>query len=491
MLRFGELTRRVGVVALMRAVPPATALVTNMILARTLSKEINGEIQKVLIIVQVASLVGAFGLQTSLYYFLPRLRPEEKRSFVLQSFALVMAIGMALAIAIYTHADKVATWLQQPALSDALEVGAITVFAALLGMLADPLFIAERRAGLGLAVAVGAGALQVVWLAVASWTPAAQALGLASASRGQQIRMIVWAFAIAHGLRWLAALAFAFVCLPKGRLFPAGLSLLAQQIAYILPVGLTSALDTISSWLDRTLIARFYSSADLAVYTYGAIEIPFIAVVTGAVAPVLLPHFSGLLAQNQRDEVLAVWHRAVRKGGLILFGLFFFFLWLAEDFLVVLYSERYRESSLYFRIYLTLLPLRIVAFMPMLFALGRTRWVLTGALGEIVINLGLSLLLMLRTPLGMAGPAIGTVLATILQMLFYLEGIRRGLLVGWRNVLPWQALAMDFLRAAGWLLPLALLPASGFPSLIALTLGGFVYATYLWVVALPILRAEE
>jgi Na+-driven multidrug efflux pump len=156
----------------------------------------------------------------------------------------------------------------------------------------------------------------------------------------------------------------------------------------------------------------------------------------------------------------------------------------------VLYSERYRESALYFRIYLTLLPLRIIAFMPMLFALGRTRWVLAGAVGEIGFNLGLSLILMLRTPLGMAGPAIGTVLATLLQMLFYLEGIRRGLNVEWRNVLPWQALVTDFVRAGAWLLPLALLPISGFSPLLALLIGGFLYATYLLVVALPNLRTE-
>lgn len=447
-----------------------------MVLAWTLSRETNGIIQKTFIVVQVATLAGAFGIQTSLYYFLPRIDPGAKRGFITQSLAILGAIGTACSAIIYLAADPIAQWMHEPAMVPALRAGAITAVAALTSMIADPLFIAEKRAWLGAANAVGCGALQVLLVALAL------KLGLGMPA-------VFLAVAVASLVRLLSGAAFAATALPPGRALNWNRALFAQQVAYILPIGLISAVDTISSWLDRTLVSRFYDSADLAVYTYGAVEIPFISIVIGSIAPVLLPHFSARLREGRRDEVLEVWHRATRKGAAILFGMFFLFLCLAPEFLTALYSHRYRDSALYFRIYLALLPFRVVAYMPMLFALGRNHYVMVGAVGEILLNLVVSLFLILKTPLGMAGAACGTVISTLCQAAFYLSGIRAGLGTTWSGLLPWRPLARDFAWALGWFAPLVLLKFAEMPSILSLAAGGGVYAAYSWFVILPRLRS--
>jgi O-antigen/teichoic acid export membrane protein len=216
--------------------------------------------------------------------------------------------------------------------------------------------------------------------------------------------------------------------------------------------------------------------------------------VIGALTPVLLPLFSELLKTGDSSGVLEVWHRATRKGAVVLFGLFFFFVWLAPEFLVAVYSNKYRDSSLYLRIYLLLLPVRVIAFMPLLFALGRRNYVMVGSAIEVVLNLTVSLILIRGTGLGMAGAAVGTVAATIWQAWFYLGGIRRGLGVGWRNVLPWSGLARDFVHAAMFFLPLALLKIQYvrvMPEWMRFAFGSALYAVFVWYVILPRLRARK
>ena len=108
---------------------------------------------------------------------------------------------------------------------------------------------------------------------------------------------------------------------------------------------------------------------------------------------------------------------------------------------------------------------------------------LWGSAGDIALNLALSLVLMRLTPLGMAGAALGTVVATAAQSVFYLGAIRRGLGVGWGAVLPWKALGRAAARAALIFLPLSVLLVWGVPVADALGIAavlGAVYGAVVW-----------
>lgn len=474
---FGELTKSVGAVAVARLAGAGGALATQVLLAWMLSRQTNGEIQKAFVVVQMATLAGSLGIQTSLYYFLPRLENKQKRAFVVQSVALLTLLGVVFSGLIFLLAHRIAGWMHQPNLVPLLHAGALSVLAALPAMAAEPLFIAEKRPWYSAFNAIGSAGLQVLLVAVslvAKLSP----------------EMIFFAMAAASLVRLLPAFWFLLAHVPAGAWILPGLGLLSHQIAYILPVGLTSMVDTISSWLDRTLISIFYDAPSLATYSYGAIEIPFISFVIGSVMPVLLPRFSALVREGRHADVLEIWHRATLKGARVLFPLFAVFMTMAPELLATLYSPKYRDSSLYFRIYLCLLPVRIIAFMPVLFALGRRKYVLAGSVVEVLINLLLSVALITRTPLGMAGAAWGTVGSTLLQAWFYLEGIRGGLGVKWSAVLPWKALARELAGPVLLALPMVLLKFWAVPDAVRALAAGTLFAAYAWFYILPRLRAK-
>ena len=354
----GALTRQVGAVAVARLATAGAGVVTNALLGWLLAKDQAGQLQKAILVSQIAILGGSFGIQTSLYYFLPRVGEGRQRTLVGQGTGILALVGLAAAGVVFFGAGAIATWMGEPQAAALMRAAALAVAAVLPSAAADPLFIATGHARMAAVVAVGSSGLQVGVVAAALWL-------------GWPLEFVFAGIAAASAVRLVAALGFSVAVLPPGRFLRWDGELARMQMAYVLPVGAVSVIDAFSSLLDRTLVARFYGASDYALYVFGATELPLISILVGSLTPVLLPRFSALLKEGDRLSVLKLFHKAAIRSGVLLFGLFFCFVWIAPQFLSALYSPKYAASAPYFRIYLLLQPVRIVAFMPLLFALGK------------------------------------------------------------------------------------------------------------------------
>ncbi|MCX7717725.1 MAG: oligosaccharide flippase family protein [Candidatus Sumerlaeaceae bacterium] len=475
---FGTLTRQVGTVAAARLATAAAGIGTNMLLAHLLSQSDAGRMQKGLFVAQLIVTGGAFGIQTSLYYFLPRVTPGQRRALAGQGVALLLGIACAAAAVVYPSAGWLAVRMNDTDLRPILQAAALSVLALLPAMAADPILIAQGRAGLAAVSAGAATAVQLIVVATvigAGWPHEAVFFALVLAAIVRLATALIYAAFATRGHPWILT----------------SRDLLREQAAYILPVGVVSLLDVLSTYLDRSLISIWYGNEDFAVYVYGAMEIPFISILMGSLMPVLLPRFSEMSLRDKTSAVLDLWHRATCKTAMVLFAVFFLFLWIAPSFLALLYSERYRSSALYFRIYLFLIPIRTVSFMPLLFALGRRNYVVTGSALDILLNFILSVALIRLTPLGMAGAAVGTVVATIAQAWFYLAGIRRALGVAWGQVLPWAALAREAMVVGGLSLVLWPLVVAGLPPSIEVLVAATLAMIYGFTRIIPRLRVHK
>ena len=260
----GSLTRQVGIVAVARLATAAAGIGTNMLLAHGLSRGDAGQLQKGLFVAQLIVAGGAFGIQTSLYYFLPRVAQDQRRALVAQGIGLLFAIACAAAALIFPASGWLAALMKDPALQPILQAAALSTLVLLPAMAADPVLIAQGRTGLAAASAGAAAAAQVglVAFVIASGWPR---------------ETVFLAVGVAAALRLAAAVGYA-VSVTRGQ--PWALTehrLLREQAAYILPVGIVSLLDVLSTFLDRSLISVWFGNEDFALYVYGAMEIPFIS----------------------------------------------------------------------------------------------------------------------------------------------------------------------------------------------------------------------
>ncbi|MFH1679634.1 MAG: oligosaccharide flippase family protein [Candidatus Eisenbacteria bacterium] len=456
----GSLTRKVGVIGASRLVASSvTALLVSMYLSRAFDRATYGTFQQTWFFTQMAVEIALLGFPIGILYIVPRLTEPERRGLLVRVVLLLAGVGAALAALLYGGAPFVSRLFGNPELGKTLRIFSLYALFVVPGIPMDAFLIAQNRHRL-------LGLLTVahsVLLVAAVLLPARAGLALSG---------ILWALVGYGAIRAGLVLAGAASTV-RGVPAVHREGLLRRFVLYSLPVALNDLLRVVAKWLDKNIVSAYFSPEVFAVYANGAVEIPFVGVLAGSIASVVIPEFSRLSDEGRREDLLALWHRAILKAGAILIPLFAFLMVLAVPFLVFLFSEKYRASAGPFRIYLLLLPLRSATYTPILLALGRSRLVALGALADVAANLVLSILLIPR--FSYLGPAVATVVTTHAQVAFYLVCTARILSVSWRRVFPWKGVARLLLLSllpALLLVPLARAPLRPF---VVLAIGTVLY----------------
>ncbi len=179
-----------------------------------------------------------------------------------------------------------------------------------------------------------------------------------------------------------------------------------------IPFGIGSILSGISIQIDKLYVATLTTPESYAIYANGAIEIPLIGVITGSISSVLVSDMSLKIQNGDIIGAKKLFETAASKSALFLFPLLIFFAINAKSFMILLYSEKYIDSFIPFRILLLLLPIRIVVFGSALIALGKSKVILKRGFFELIFNIILSYILFKL--IGVNGVALSTVIVTYL-----------------------------------------------------------------------------
>jgi O-antigen/teichoic acid export membrane protein len=206
------------------------------------------------------------------------------------------------------------------------------------------------------------------------------------------------------------------------------------QLSFAMPIALTNSIESISRWLDKLVVSLFLGTEPLGIYTVGAIEIPFVSVFVSSVFAIYSPMISDCDHRRDHASVLNILRHATAFTAKAIWPLFIYLLVFADHLVPWVFTHDYDASVLPFRIYLLMLPVRIMLYGVVLIALGRPRIVLYGAAGAFVIDFVLNLVLIRW--IGFLGPAIATVVSTYFEVGFMFWYILRRLGARVRDVLP-------------------------------------------------------
>lgn len=431
----GELTKKAGVIGISRLVATSVnVLIVSMFLSRYLDQTAYGTFQQTWFFTHMCMEIAMFGFPVGILYFAPKLTLPERKGFFLRITAGLLGMGALLGLALYLGAPFIARTFQNPALEGTFRTFALYAFFLLPSLPMDAFLITQNRHGL----------LSVITLIHSTLIVAAV---LIPAAFGAALSVILWC-ATGYGLVRSGLVMSGAASTMRGVQTEYQKGLPRKFIAYSFPIGVSNIMRVASRWLDKNIVSAYFTPETFAIYANGAVEIPFVGVLASSISSVILPEFSRLSKIGDTEGLIRLWHRAIVKTGALLIPLFAFLMVLAPSFLVVLFSERYLQSATPFRIYLLLIPLRCAAYTPILLALGRSKLVMIGALIDVLVNLGLSILLIPK--FSYLGPAIATVLTTYGQAAFYLWWTARILSLRLATLFPW--------RSVGQLLFLSLLP---------------------------------
>jgi O-antigen/teichoic acid export membrane protein len=461
-----SLTRQVGALASGSLAGQVGAVLLYMGLARVAPKSELGGYQQLQLIYGILSPLLIAGIPAALLYYVPRAAgPAEVSAWVGQAYVLLGGLGLLVTIGIAAGHVPLAAALGNPALATPLLIYAPQPFFAFVSAAMSTALVAAGRAGIaaGLGALSGAAALfAVLGAALIEPNTAHMAAGLVVASASTAIV----ATAVAH--RTIG------ITLVHPRLRAGVVSLLG----YGVPLALTGLAGRLAWQFDRLVVSRRFSAAEFAVYAIGAVELPITAIIQQSVNAVLVPALARLYALGDIVGMAALWRRAIRRSSLLLLPTFVFFMLTADATIALLFGPGFRDSVGVFRIYLLLVPVRVATYGLITQAIGRTRINLSGSI--ILLAANAVLVIALVGPLGLSGAALGTVLATLVLVVYYLIRLRGVLGMPIHLLFPWRLLAVNMAISALAGIPVALLLLAGVHGVVLLVLAAVLYVpTYL------------
>ena len=410
----------------------ATALVT-LLLAAVLSRHFDkvdyATYRQTLLAYKFAAPLLTLGLPAALYYFLP-VEKSRSRAILLENLMLLGVTGLAFSLFLALGGNVlIAERFSNPDLEKTLLIFALypALFLPATAVSAT-LVVREKMSWLFLHT-VGTRLLRLGLVLVAIWLFPGSPLAAVGATTISGV--VVFASAIFLMLR---AVRRGDQWRPTRR----GVWL---QLKYAVPLGLAAMLETLALGIDQVLVSILCSPERYAVYVNGAMEIPFLRVITAAATAVILPELVAFYKEGKKKEALGLWQRSARKVSLLLLPVGGALFVTAPELMTLLYSADYMESSRPFRIYLLLLPARLIYFGAIFQAAGRSDLILKRAVGTLVLNTVLSYPLVYY--FGIEGAAWGTVLVFWLYVIPYcIRFCARLLETGWTGLMPYRYVGM-------------------------------------------------
>lgn len=456
----GSLSKKVGVVGFSKLLLSVNTFLINILFTRLLTKDMNGSYQQTLLVVNLFSMIFIFGVPTSIYYFFPRLSDSEKKGFLYQSVIILIGFGILTSSVMFFISGWIAARFDNPILSDLLKAAAPYLLCLLASSFSDAVLIALNRHKLMAFLTIIFTSLHFASVVVPTIL-------------GFSLNTVFISLGIVTSIKFIVSL---FVCADltgKSQLNFSS-SLIKEQLFYIIPIGLNSVIDVFSKELDRTIVSAFFNVTELANYHCGALEIPLIGILTGSITAVLIPELAKCRSDERWGDFGDLFRSATVKTALIIFPLFGFLMLFAPQIFLILFTEAYLPGVPIFRIYLFMLPIRIVSFQAALFSLGKTKTVMLGAILDLLGNCILSIALI--GFFGVKGVAIGLVAATICQALFYLVAIKKTISIPWEKLLDFKAFSKIGLACVLGLLPCFITLKTSFVPYKELIAGGVIFA---------------
>lgn len=200
-------------------------------------------------------------------------------------------------------------------------------------------------------------------------------------------------------------------------------SLMFDQVAIGIPLGLTVIIGTIFKVTDGFMVSKLLGVDSYALFRNGAIQIPIIASLYASVNTIILPDVSKMFGKGKKQEIAALKTKALINTAAIIYPVILFFILFSEELIPLYLSEKYASSYLVFSIFNCVLFLRVTAYTDIYIASKNNRLLPKKFLVSSILNLVFNYLFIQQW--GMEGAALATFISyLILVSLLLNDGVK-------------------------------------------------------------------
>ena len=191
------------------------------------------------------------------------------------------------------------------------------------------------------------------------------------------------------------------------------LSFVREHLKLGLPLVVATFFSGSAQFIDGFIVTSKFDAETFAVFRYGARELPLAMLLANALSNAMLPDFANT---NNLFANLKKLKSSVNRLMHILFPLTALLLLISKPVFPILFNPDFAKSATIFNIYLLLVISRMLMPQTILNGLKISKPIVTASFLELVLNVGLSLILVQF--LGITGIALATIVAYLFEKVY-------------------------------------------------------------------------
>lgn len=411
------------------------AFLVPIVLVRSFNIESFGLYKQLFLIFNILLPVVDFGISQSLLYFLPKYR-DKKNAILTQTIIMQLPIFVLIIWSMTLFSDEISMFVSGGGKGLSEFITRISVFALLwhISNILESYLIADNKSfQAGLVTFFSETVRSVVTICIA----------LLGGGLAEMLTGMLWV----GSLRLVVmAIYFRQTCMYT---FELDFEHFYGQLFYSLPFGVAVIINSFVLYGHQFIVSSIEGATAYAMYAVGCFSLPFLSVIAGSVSKVSLVRMSNIVAEGEAVEQVAdIIQNSVRKLWLIFFPVFVLLYVIAEQFVIILYTENYLEAVPVFKVFILMIPLSACLVQHVPRAFGDTRFILFANIGFFIISLVLSYLSLVL--FGLAGAAGGFIFSNAIWRFSFLIKCSKLTGVPIKKLLPLSMMA----RSGLWLIGL-------------------------------------
>lgn len=400
-------------------------LVAGAIFTRVLSTRDYGSYLQTFLAYEFAVPLLSLGLPSALYYFLANNKEQEKR-LILENLLLLFGAGAIFSLfLVFGGIDILAKRFNNNDITRTLEWMVWYPLYTFPVLLAPSVWISKGKAKLNAIVNVIAGGITTLLLICT-------VLYFKNYEAPTLVRIVLPVF-------YLPVYIYLIFRNASGNWVLPNFQSMWNILRFSIPLGLATVFGSLATQLASLIVSLLTTPESYATYAVGAKEIPLIGVVTGSIAVVIMADMASKIKENNLVDALRLFNKAAVISATFLFPIMCFLMANAEGFIKILYSEKYINSVIPFRIYLLVIPIRIAYYGSAFIAFGKSKQILYRSTFDLLITGVLCYIFVLLY--GEKGAALGLILTLFIWTVpFNLFSLSKYFQCSFKEMLPFNDL---------------------------------------------------
>lgn len=439
------------------------AFLIPVVLARVLDQSEFGTYKQLFLIYSTLYCIAQLGMAESLFYFLPAASQQGGR-YVGNAMLIAGVAGVAALIVLWTQRAPIAAALNNTGLANYLPwIGAYLLLMLMSAVLEIVMTARKAYRKASASYAITDLGRAVLLVAPVLWLGHLEGLLLGA--------VIFAAWRLAATVWYLAAE------------YRSGLgvnaSLVRVQWAYAMPFSIYVLIEVLQSNLHWYAVSSRFDAAAFAVYAVGCLTIPLVEFLTSSAGNVMMVRMREHLLNENLAAVAAIWRDTTRKL-ILIFAPLVAVLWvIAQEMILILFTERYAASVPVFMVWVITILLAAFLTDSVLRVFSQIRFLMLLGLIKLMV-VSVTIFPLMHT-FGILGAALSVLIGLSVGKMAALVQIKRVMRSSLAALLPWASLGIIVTMAVTAAIPAYFLKlAVSGPMALQATVGVLAYfVTYL------------